>query len=82
MREDSKRLDMTERERVEGMLIENRLNELKDTVRTLETVETTLESLRETKWALVSELKDLGHDFTATTEGMDVVLSAPPSMRF
>ena len=73
---------MTERERVEGMLIENRLNELKDTVRTLETVETTLESLRETKWTLVKELKELGHDFTATTEGMDVVLSAPPSMRF
>jgi hypothetical protein len=73
---------MTERENVEGMLIENRLNELKDTVRTLETVETTLESLRETKWTLVNELKELGHDFTATTEGMDVVLSAPPSMRF
>tara|TARA_Y100000782_G_scaffold100254_1_gene115071 strand:- start:143 stop:364 length:222 start_codon:yes stop_codon:yes gene_type:complete len=73
---------MTERERVEGMLIENRLNELRDTVRTLETVETTLESLRETKWTLVSELKELGHDFKATAEGMDVVLSAPPSMRF
>jgi len=73
---------MTERERVEGMLIENRLNELRDTVRTLETVETTLESLRETKWTLVKELKELGHDFTASTEGMDVVLSAPPSMRF
>jgi len=63
-------------------LIENRLNELKDTMKTLETVETTLDSLRETKWDLVSELKKLGHDFTATTEGMDVVLSAPPSMRF
>ena len=73
---------MTERERVEGMLIENRLNELKDTVRTLETVETTLESLRETKWALVSELKDLGHDFTATSEGMDIVLSSSPSFNW
>jgi len=73
---------MTERERVEGMLIENRLNELRDTVRTLETVETTLESLRETKWTLVSELKELGHDFKATSEGMDIVLSASPSMRF
>ncbi|RZD43581.1 MAG: hypothetical protein CXT73_00210 [Methanobacteriota archaeon] len=72
----------TEREKVEAMLIENRLNELKDTVKTLETVETTLDSLRETKWALVSELKELGHDFTTTCEGMDVVLSAPPSMRF
>ena len=73
---------MTERERVEGMLIENRLNELRDTVRTLETVETTLESLRETKWTLVNELKELGHDFKATSEGMDIVLSASPSMRF
>ena len=62
--------------------IESRLNELRDTVSTLETVETTLESLRETKWTLVKELKELGHDFKATTEGMDVVLSAPPSMRF
>ena len=73
---------MTERENVEGMLIENRLNELKDTVRTLEAAEKTVEALRETKWKLVKELKDAGHDFTSTTEGMDVVLSAPPSMRF
>jgi hypothetical protein len=73
---------MTERERVEGMLIESRLNELRDTVRTLETVETTLESLRETKWTLVNELKELGHNFKTTCEGMDIVLSAPPSMRF
>ena len=73
---------MTERERVEGMLIESRLNELRDTVKTLETVETTLESLRETKWALVNELKELGHNFKTTCEGMDIILSAPPSMRF
>ena len=73
---------MTERERVEGMLIESRLNELRDTVRTLETVETTLESLRETKWTLVNELKELGHNFKTTCEGMDIILSAPPSMRF
>ena len=62
--------------------IESRLNELKDTVSTLETVETTLESLRETKWTLVKELRELGHDFKATTEGMDVVLSSPPSMNW
>ena len=73
---------MTERERVEGMLIENRLSELRDTQRTLETVETTLESLRETKWTLVKELRELGHDFRATAEGMDVILSSPPSMNW
>ena len=73
---------MTERERVEGMLIENRLSELRDTVKTLGAVETTLESLRATKWTLVKELRELGHDFKATAEGMDVVLSSPPSMRW
>ena len=62
--------------------IESRLNELKDTVRTLETVETTLESLRETKWTLVKELRELGHDFRATTEGMDIVLSSSPSFNW
>ena len=63
-------------------VIESRLNELRDTVKTLETVETTLESLRETKWTLVKELRELGHDFKATAEGMDVVLSSPPSMNW
>ena len=73
---------MTERERVEGMLIENRLSDLKGTMKTLEAAETAVGHLRDRKWELVEELKALGHDFTATCEGMDVVLSAPPSMRF
>ena len=73
---------MTERERVEGMLIENRLSDLKGTMKTLEAAEPAVGHLRDRKWELVEELKELGHDFTATTEGMDVVLSAPPSMRF
>jgi len=41
-----------------------------------------VDTLRDRKWECVSVLKKLGHDFTATTEGMDVVLSAPPSMSF
>ena len=63
-------------------VIESRLNELRDTVKTLETVETTLESLRATKWTLVKELRELGHDFRATPEGVDVILSSPPSMNW
>ena len=59
-----------------------RLEELRGTVKTLEAAETAVGHLRDTKWELVEELKELGHDFTATSEGMDVVLSAPPSMRF
>ena len=58
------------------------LEELKTTMKTLEAAETTVTLLRDRKWELVENLKNLGHDFTATTEGMDVVLSAPPSMRF
>ena len=73
---------MTERERVEGMLIENRLETLRIISERLEEAERVVHDLRERKWDLVRELKDLGHDFTATSEGMDVVLSAPPSMRF
>ena len=40
------------------------------------------ENLRETKWELVWELRGLGHDFRATPEGMDVVLSSPPNMNW
>ena len=58
------------------------LEELRSTVRTLEAAETAVGHLRDTKWEIVRELKEAGHDFTASTEGMDVVLSAPPSMRF
>ena len=48
----------------------------------LREAESTVDDLRERKWDCVKYLKDLGHDFTASTEGMDVVLSAPPSMSF
>ena len=48
----------------------------------LREAESTVDELRERKWDCVKLLKDLGHDFTASSEGMDVVLSAPPSMRF
>ena len=44
--------------------------------------ESTVDDLRDRKWECVRLLKDMGHDFTKTTEGMDVVLSAPPSMSF
>ena len=73
MREDSKRLNMPKIEL---------LNDLELTGRVLKEAETTVGHLRDRKWELVEELKAMGHDFTATTEGMDVVLSAPPSMRF
>jgi len=82
MRNDPKGYIMTERERVEGMMIENRLELLRGISEELREAEDTVDTIRERKWDLVKQLKDLGHDFTASTEGMDVVLSAPPSMRF
>jgi len=74
MREDLKRLNMTK--------IEKKLDELKTTTSLLRVAEADVSNFRDDKWELVEELKAMGHDFTATTEGMDVVLSAPPSMRF
>ena len=82
MRNEPRGYIMTERERVEGMLIENRLELLRGISEELRETERTVDDLRDRKWDLVKQLKDLGHDFTASTEGMDVVLSAPPSMRF
>ena len=61
---------------------EERLETLRIISERLEEAERVVHDFRERKWDLVRELKELSHDFTATTEGMDVVLSAPPSMRF
>ena len=59
-----------------------KLRKLRNISEELREAESTVDDLSERKWACVKFLKDLGHDFTASTEGMDVVLSAPPSMRF
>ena len=64
------------------MMIEERLETLREVSGEIREVESALEVLRATKWEIVEEHKGAGHDFTTSTEGMDVVLSAPPSMRF
>ncbi len=64
------------------MTIEKRLEDLGAVQSEIVELETLLESARDIKWGLVEDLKEMGHDFTASREGMDVVLSAPPSMRF
>ena len=48
----------------------------------LREAESTVDDLRDRKWECVSLLKDMGHDFTATKEGMDVVLSSSPSFNW
>ena len=59
-----------------------KLRKLRNISEDLRRAESRVDELRGVKWGLVHDLKELGHDFTKTTEGMDVVLSAPPSMRF
>ena len=71
---------MTKRE--SEIEIKHFLEELRETSSSLAGAEVRVDILRKRKWECVNALKELGHDFTASTEGMDVVLSAPPSMRF
>ena len=62
--------------------IESRLDELKTTVSLLRVAEADVDNLRDAKWELVKELKEAGHDFRATSEGMDVILSSSPSFNW
>ena len=48
----------------------------------LRETEKSVDDLRDRKWECVRLLKDMGHDFTATKEGMDVVLSSSPSFNW
>ena len=59
-----------------------KLKKLKGISEKLRAAERTVDELRGTKWGLVTDLKNLGHDFTATTEGMDIVLSSSPSFNW
>ena len=73
---------MTKGKVVSGTTVDVYLEILRGISEELREAESTVDDLRDRKWELVRLLKDLGHDFTTSTEGMDVVLSAPPSMRF
>ena len=58
------------------------LYELRRISENLAEAEEKVNVLRDCKWECVRALQKLGHDFTATTEGMDVVLSSPPSFKW
>jgi len=77
-----KEINMVKGKVVSGTTVDVYLEILRNISEELREAEGTVDDLRERKWDCVKYLKDLGHDFTASTEGMDVVLSAPPSMRF
>jgi len=55
------------------MTIEKRLEDLGAVQSEIAELETLLESARDIKWGLVEDLKEMGHDFTSSREGMDVV---------
>ena len=59
-----------------------KLRKLRNISEDLRRAESRVDELRGTKWGLVTDLKNLGHDFTATTEGMDIVLSSSPSFNW
>ena len=59
-----------------------KLKKLRSISEELEVAERKVDELRGVKWGLVTDLKNLGHDFTATTEGMDIVLSSSPSFNW
>ena len=63
-------------------MTERKLKQLKVVQAALEAAEIAVDNLRDTKWSLVTDLKESGHDFTATVEGMDVVLSSSPSFNW
>ena len=75
-------INMAKGKIVSGSTVDVYLTILRGLSEELREAESTVDELRDRKWDCVKLLKDLGHDFTASSEGMDVVLSAPPSMRF
>ena len=77
-----KEINMVKGKVVSGTTVDVYLEILRNISEELREAESTVDDLRDRKWECVRMLKDMGHDFTASTEGMDVVLSAPPSMSF
>ena len=61
---------------------EDWLEVLRNVSEDLREAESRVDELRDRKWEIVRTLKGTGHDFTATTEGMDVVLSSSPSFNW
>ena len=82
MRNEPKGDNMAKGKIVSGSTVDVYLTILRGLSEELREAESTVDDLRDRKWDCVKLLKDLGHDFTASSEGMDVVLAAPPSMRF
>ena len=77
-----KEINMAKGKIVSGSTVDVYLTILRNISEELREAESTVDDLRDRKWDCVKLLKDMGHDFRASSEGMDVVLSAPPSMSF
>ena len=58
-----------------------KLRKLRNISEDLRKAESKVDELRGVKWGLVTDLKNLGHDFTTSPEGMDCLLYTSPSPR-
>ena len=68
--------------KIREVFVRELLETLREVSEELREAESKVDELRDRKWEIVRTLKGTGHDFTATTEGMDVVLSSSPSFNW
>ena len=68
--------------KIREKFVKELLETLREVSEEIREVESKVDVLRDTKWEIVRTLKEAGHDFTATSEGMDVVLSSSPSFNW
>ena len=61
---------------------EDWLEVLRNVSEDLREAESRVDVLRDRKWEIVRTLKESGHDFRATSEGMDIILSSSPSFNW
>jgi len=68
--------------KIREKFVKELLETLREVSEELREAESTVDELRDRKWEIVRTLKGAGHDFTATTEGMNIVLSSSPSFNW
>ena len=68
--------------KIREKFVKELLETLREVSEELREAESTVDELRDRKWEIVRTLKESGHDFRATSEGMDVILSSSPSFNW
>ena len=68
--------------KIREKFVKELLETLREVSEELREAESTVDELRDRKWEIVRTLNGAGHDFTTTTEGMNIVLSSSPSFNW